>query len=148
MTKPPMRTVVAATAGVAVYYALLALLSANAPYTAAPHWWHQLVPSSAIAVTVWFTLLNVSVAILAAVPVAFGLMRTIPVPNIRLGLVIGAVPAIYIVGGGLVEFGVPRTFAAWGIDAAQFLAVALAVVIVQTLFWRRPLTNAWSGRES
>jgi len=130
---PPLRGTLVALVGAAVYCALLWLLYARAPYSTIPHWWRNFASNAAVALVSWFSSLNVGGAILAAVPVAFGLVLGTKVRRLALGLTIGLVTAVYIVVGGLVEFGVPSSLEGWVVDTAQFFAVSLAVVAIVAL---------------
>jgi len=97
----------------------------------------------------WFTLVNVGGAVLAAVPVALGVAAvTTPRRRVKLGLLIGVLPALYIFVGGLIEFGIPPSTAGWIIDIAQFFAVSLAVTAVLMVVRGRPLTIAGAAREA
>jgi hypothetical protein len=141
-----LRTVSVAALGLAVYCALLWLLYARAPYAAIPNWWRSFMPNSPVALVTWFSLLNVGGAILAAIPVAFGLVRGTEVRRLALALGIGVVTAVYIVVGGLVQFGVPPGVEGWIVDIAQFFAVSLAVLVMVVLIQGYPLTIGSSDR--
>jgi hypothetical protein len=134
VAKPsPLRIALVALVGAAVYFALLWLLYARAPYADIPHWWRHIVPNAPAALVTWFTLLNVGGALLAAIPVALGIVLGTNARRIALGMVIGVVPALDIVVRGIIEFGVPPTVSGWVVDIAQFFAVSLAVVAVVVL---------------
>lgn len=96
----------------------------------------------------WFSLLNVGGAILAAIPVAFGLVLGLKVHRFALGLAIGVLPAVYIVAAGIIEFGVPASVEAWVVEITQFFAVGLAVVAMVALIRGFPLTIGSSDRRS
>ena len=141
MVKPfPLRSVLVALIGVVVYFALLRLLYARAPYAVIPFWWRHFAPNGRVALVTWFTLLNVGGAVLAAIPVALGVVLGITARRTALALIIGVVPALYIVVGGLMEFGLPPRFDGWVVDITQFFAVELAVVAVVALLRGFPLT--------
>jgi hypothetical protein len=142
----PLRSILVALIGAAVYFALLWLLYARAPYAVIPHWWRHFVPNAPIALVTWFTLLNVGGAILAAIPVALGVVLGTAARRSRLALIIGVVPALYIVVGGLLEFGFPPSVNGWVVDIAQFSAISFAVVAMVALLQGFPLTIGWSGR--
>lgn len=144
----PLRSFLVIVAGVAVYYVLLGLLYANAPYATIPHWLQQLAPTSSAAIITWFTLLNAGGAILAALPAAVLVVLGAHRRRIPLALIIGVLPATCILVGSLVEFGAPLGASVWAVAILQFLVVSLAVVAAVVLFGGRSLTNAWSGRES
>jgi len=137
MVRPsPLRSVLVALIGAAVYFGLLWLLYSRAPYTAVPPWWRHLLPKPSIGTVTWFTLINAGTAVLAAIPVAIGVAVGTPSRRLVLGLVIGIVPALYIVGGGLIEYGVPPSLDGFIVDVGQFLAVSLAVTGVIALVQR------------
>jgi hypothetical protein len=92
----PLRATAIALAGAAAYFALLWLFYTWAPYTAIPHWWRHFSPNAAAAVVTWFTLLNLGGAILAAIPVALGVVLGAKSHRVALGLIIGMIPALYI----------------------------------------------------
>ena len=106
------------------------------------------MPNPTVALVTWFSLLNVGGAILAAIPVAFWLIRDTEVHRLALASGIGVVAAVYIVIGGLVEFGVPPSVEGWIVDIAQFFAVSFAVVVMVVLIQGYPLTIGSSDRGS
>jgi hypothetical protein len=140
-----MRFSLVAVLGVAVYYTLLGCLYARVPYAAIPHWWREHLFGGPAAVVSWFTVLNIVGALLAAIPVAIGLILSANTRRILLGLVIGVVAGLYIVVGGLLEFGVPASAGGWAIDMAQLIAVSLSVAAAVALIQSCPLTTRWSG---
>jgi hypothetical protein len=144
----PLRYILVVVVGAAIYYALLGLLYANAPYAVIPHWWRQLASTASVAVITWFTLLNVGGAVLAAVPLAFLVVVASPRRRIPVALLIGVPPAAYILVGGFLAFGAPPNTSIWIVAVAQFLAISLAVVAVTALIADRPLITAWGGSES
>ena len=147
MARPlPLRSVLVALIGAAVYYALLGLLYARAPYSAIPHWWREFAQSGPVAAASWFTLLNIAGAVLAAIPVAIGVMLGLKVRRAPVGLIIGLVSALVITGGGMLQYGVPPSAGAWVTDVAQFLAVSGAVVGTIVVLESCPLTARWSGQ--
>ena len=141
-----LRSASVALAGAVVYCALLWLLYAKAPYAAIPHWWRHFAANGPVALVTWFSLLNVGGAILAAIPVAFGLVLGLKVHRFALSLAIGVVPAVYIVAAGLIEFGVPASVEAWVVEITQFFAVGLAVVAMVALIQGFPLIIGSSDR--
>jgi hypothetical protein len=104
------------------------------------------MPNPPVALVTWFSLLNVGGAVLAAIPVAFGLVRCTEVRRLGLALGIGVVTAVYLVAGDLVEFGVPPSVEGWIVGIAQFFAVSLAVVVMVVLIQGYPLTIGSSDR--
>jgi len=144
VTRSPLRDVLTAVAGTAAYSALLWFAYTWAPYAEIPAWWRHAIPDARVAVLGWFTLLNAGGAIAAAVPVAVALVFTATARRSALGWVIGVVAALYIVAGGVLEFGLPPRVDGWIIAIAQFLAVSLAVAAFVALFRGFPRTI--SGR--
>lgn len=137
----PLRTASVALVGALVYFALLGILYSIAPYAVIPHWWRHFLPNAPVAVATWFTFLNVGGAVLAAIPVALGvILGTNKARRAALGLVIGVVPALYIAFRAFIDFGVPPTINAWAVDIVQFIAVSLAVVAMVALIRGFPLT--------
>jgi hypothetical protein len=141
-----LRRVSVVLIGAALYFALLWLLYARAPYADIPHWWRRFMPNAPVALVTWVSLLNLGGAILAAIPVALGVLLGTKVHRVALGLAIGVVPALYIVGGAIIQFGVPPSVAGWIADIAQFFAVSLAVVAIIALVEGFPLTIGSSSR--
>jgi ethanolamine transporter EutH len=113
-----------------------------------PHWWRHFSPNAAAAVMTWFTLLNAGGAILAAIPVAFGVVLGTKTRQVALGLIIGLMPALYLAVSGCIEYGVPSNLEALVVDISQFVAVSLAVVGVLALIRGFPLTIGSSDRGS
>jgi hypothetical protein len=142
----PLRSASIVLIGAAVYFAFLWLFYAMAPYAPIPHWWRNFTPNAPVALATWFSLLNLGGAILAAIPVAFGVVLGTKVRRIALGLTIGVVPALYIVVGAIFEFGVPPSVTGWVVEIAQFFAVSLAVVAMVALVQDFPLTIGSSDR--
>jgi hypothetical protein len=133
-----------AVAGAAAYSALLWLAYTWAPYADIPAWWRHVIPNPRVAVVGWFTLLNAGGAIAAAFPVAIAVSFSATARVSALGLYIGVALALYIVAGGVLEFGVPPRVDGWIVDIAQFFAVSLAVSALVALFRGFPLTIGWS----
>jgi hypothetical protein len=149
VVKPfPLRTVLVALIGVAVYFGLLWLLYGSAPYATIPLWWRHFMPNAHVSLVIWFILLNVGGAILAAIPVALGVVLATTVRRTALALMIGAAPAFFIVVGGLMESGLPPSVDGWIVDMAQFFTVSFAVVAMVALLQGFPLTIGSSDRGS
>jgi hypothetical protein len=143
---PPLRSTLVVLLGAAVYFALLWFFYAWAPYTVIPQWLRHILPNARVALVTWFTLLNVGGAILAAIPVALGIVLGVSARRAVFGIIVGVVPALYILVGGVIEYGVPRNLEAWVVDIAQFFVVSLAVVAAVALFRGFPLTIGSSDR--
>ena len=127
--------------GAGAYLALLEvsyrlLEGAYAP----PQWWH-VRPK-----VYWFVLINAAGAVLAALPVALGVVLFVKKQTLAMGFLIGVPPSLYIMGSGLAAYGLPKYTAAWVIDVLQFLSIALAVLLVVVLCSRLPRTIGSSDR--
>jgi hypothetical protein len=141
-----LRSVLVATTGAAVYFALLWQWIGWAPFLPTPNWWHQLMPNAPWGA--WITAVNIGGAILTAIPVAFGVVLSTNYRRAVLALIIGLGSALYYNVGALIVFGVPRRALDWIWFVAQFLATGLAVTAMVALIQRFPLTIGWSNRGS
>lgn len=99
-----------------------------------PQWWHLRPRVS------WFALINVAGAVLAALPVALGLVFFVKEQRPAICLLVGVPPSLYIMGSGLAAYGLPKYTAAWVIEVLQFLSIGVAVLLAVVLFSRLPLT--------
>ena len=142
----PLRSASIVLIGAAIYFAFLWLFYAMAPYAPIPHWWRNVTPNGPVALATWFSLLNLGGAILAAIPVAIGVVLGTKVRRIASGLAIGVVPALYIFVGATFEFGVPASAEGWVVEIFQFFAVSLAVVAMIALIQAFPLPISSSDR--
>jgi hypothetical protein len=142
----PLRSATVVIIGAAIYFALLWVFYSITPYAPIPQWWRNFMPNGAVALGTWFSFLNVAGAILAAIPVAYGIVIAARVRRIALAVAIGLVPALYIVVGSIMEFGAPPSVTGWVVDIAQFLAVSLSVVAMVALVRGFPLTIGSSDR--
>jgi hypothetical protein len=127
--------------GAGAYLALLEvsyrlLESSYAP----PQWWRVRPKMS------WFALINAAGAVLAALPVALGLVLFVKKQRLAIGLLVGVPPSLYIMGSGLATYGLPKYTAAWVIDVLQFLSIGLAVLLVVILCSRLPRAIGSSDR--
>jgi hypothetical protein len=132
------RFVLSAMVGAGMYLGLLrvsyGLLQDN---YIPPSWWQnhlRMPPVNAIA---WFLLMNGAGALIAAIPVALCLARFAKTHQFTLSIAAGVPPSMYIIGSGLVEYGLPRHSAAWIIDAFQFASISLAILLIVALFSSR-----------
>jgi hypothetical protein len=140
-----LRIGLSALIGVLVYAVLLSFLYGRAPYAEIPQGWRQFVSNSTAAVVLWFTAINAGGAVLAAIPVAIGLILGIKTRRKTLALVIGVLPALYILVGGFVQYGRPPGLGGWIADIAQFIAVSLAILAMVAPLESR-LPGRWSKR--
>jgi len=101
-----------------------------------------------VASVSWFVLIDAAAAVLAAVPVAIGVVFLVKTRRLAISLAVGVPPSLYIVGSGLVEYGEPKYVAAWAVDVLQFLSIGLAVLLAVVLISSLPLTIGWSDRGS
>jgi len=137
-----------ATVGMCVYLAFLQLsYGVLAGSYLPPQWWLDHLPRQPVASASWFVLINAAGAVLAAMPVALGVVLFAKTRKLALGLVVGVPPSLYMMGSGLVAYGLPHYPAAWVIDVFQFLSISLAVLLAVVLFSRRPLTNVGRDRD-
>jgi hypothetical protein len=94
----------------------------------------------------WFVLINAAGAVLAALPVASGVVLFVKKQRLATAFLVGVPPSLYIMGSGLVAYGLPNYTAAWVVDVLQFLSIGLAVLLVAVLFSSLPLTIGSSDR--
>jgi hypothetical protein len=105
-----------------------------------PQWWRVRPRVS------WFVLINAAGAVLAALPVASGVVLFVKKQRLATAFLVGVPPSLYIMGSGLVAYGLPNYTAAWVVDVLQFLSIGLAVLLVAVLFSSLPLTIGSSDR--
>ena len=134
--------------GAGVYMALLEVSYGflEGRYFPPPQWWRDHSHLGPVASAAWFVLINAAGAVLAALPVALGVVLFAKTHKQVLGLLVGVLPGLYIMGGGLVEYGFPNYAAAWVIEVFQFLSISLAVLLAVVLFASLPLTIGSSDR--
>jgi hypothetical protein len=143
-----LRFPLAVLLGAGVYLFLLQVSYGflRSSYIAAPQWWVDHLHPHAMTSASWFIFINASGAILAALPVGLAVAFFAKTRSLALSLLIGVPPGLYIMGGGLLEYGLPHYTAAWVIDALQFLSISLAVLVIVVTMQSRPLTTRSSGR--
>jgi hypothetical protein len=131
-----------AFSGAGIYWLLLEasyrLLEGS--YVPVPKWWFEHLHPRPLATDSWFALLNTVGAALAGIPVAICVVLFVKNHRPMLGLLIGIPPSIYIMGSGLIAYGLPNSVAAWVVDTLQLLSIGLAVSLAVVLFSRLPLT--------
>ena len=142
-----LRSFLVALVGGVAYYLLLDVVYYHAPYADMPHGWREHLPSAPVAVFIWFTLVNLGGALLAAIPVSIGIICTTKSHRASVGFVAGAAPAAVILVSGFLEYGVPHRLIAWMVDVAQYVSIAVAVVAVIALLGRSPLTIVGEDRD-
>jgi len=142
------RSLLVALVGAGVYLALLEVSYGflEGSYFPPPQWWRDHLHLRPVASVSWFVLINAAGAVLAAIPVALGVVLFAKTHKLALGLVVGVPPSLYIMGSGLVAYGLPKYAAAWVIDVFQFLSIGLAVLLAVVLFSSLPLTIGSSDR--
>jgi hypothetical protein len=101
-----------------------------------PAWWQDHLRLR-LGVVTWFTLINCAGALLAAIPVAWCLARFARAHKMALSLSIGVPPSLYIMGSGLIDYGLPHYTSAWIVEFLQFLSISLAILVIVTLSPRR-----------
>jgi hypothetical protein len=77
--------------------------------------------------------------------VGIGVAFFVKTHRLALSLLVGLLPGLYIVGGGVLEYGLPHYTAAWVIDVLQFLSISLGVLVIVAFLPSRPLTTRSSG---
>jgi hypothetical protein len=127
------RFVLIALTGAALYFLFLylsygALKDSYIP----PSWWPNHLQIRPAGTASWFVLINAAGAIFAAMPPALFLGYFAKAHKLALGLAAGVPAGLYIVGGGLIEYGLPHYAAAWVIEAFHFLSISMAVAVLVT----------------
>jgi hypothetical protein len=130
------RFLLVALVGTGAYLALLhvSYTFLGGSYYPPPQWWSDHLNLRPVAPASWFVLINAAGAVLAAIPVALGVVLFGRAHKPALGLVVGVPPSLYIMGSGLVAYGLPKHAVAWVIDVFQFLSIGLAVLLAVVLF--------------
>ena len=137
-----LRSTLIALAGAVLYYAMLGVVYSRAPYAYIPEWFRDQPALRATVARSWFSLLNIGGALLAAVPIALGLMLFKTRINSSMALVIGTLAALWLSVTAVLEYGLPKYPAAWLITGIQILAVSMAVAAVLRLFHAKPANPA------
>jgi hypothetical protein len=144
------RFLLAALVGAGAYLALLEATHGfleNSYFP--PLWWRDHLHLRSVASASWFVLINAAGAASAAIPVALVVVLFAKTRRLVLSLVVGVPPGLYIMGSGLVAYGLPKYAAAWVIESFQFLSISLAVLLAVVLFSSLPLTfERWRGASS
>ncbi len=144
------RFLLAVLVGAGVYLALLEVSYGflEDSYIPPPRWWTDHLQRRSVASVSWFVLINAAGAVLAALPAAIGVVLGAKTHKLALGFVVGVLPGLYIMGSGLVAYGLPKYAAAWVVDVLQFLSISLAVLLAVVLFLSLPLIIGSSDREA
>jgi hypothetical protein len=95
-----------------------------------PSWWPNHLQIGPAGTAFWFVLINAAGAIFAAIPPALFLGHFAKAHKLALGLAAGVPAGLYIIGGGLIEYGLPHYPAAWIIEAFHFLSISAAVAVL------------------
>ena len=134
--------------GAGTYLALLEVTYGflEGRYSLPPQWWFDHVHLRRVASASWFVLVDAAGAILAAIPVAVGVVYFVKTRRLAISFIVGVPPSLYIIGSGLVEYGPPKYAVAWVVDVFQFLSIGLAVLTAVALLSSLPLTIGWSDR--
>src|SRR5258705_3396484 len=77
-------------------------------YYPSPQWWRDYLHPRVVASASWFVLINVAGAILAAVPVGISVVLLVKQHRLALSVLVGLLPSLYIMGGGVLEYGLPH----------------------------------------
>jgi hypothetical protein len=141
------RFLLAVLVGAGAYFALLHVTLGHFNYAdyQPPQWWRHHLHPRVVSSASWYVLIDAMAAILAAIPVALGVMLLAKSQRLVLGLLVGVLPSLYIEGGGVLEYGLPTYTASWVITVFQFLSISLGVLAMVVLFSSRPLTTRSSG---
>jgi hypothetical protein len=120
-----------ALTGAALYFVFLylsygALKGAYLP----PSWWPNHLQIGPAGTASWFVLINAAGAIFAAIPPALFLGHFAKARKVALGLAAGVPAGLYIIGGSLIEYGLPHYPAAWVIEVFHFLSISTAVAML------------------
>jgi hypothetical protein len=144
------RFIVLALIGAGAYFALLEVSYRflESSYSLPPQWWFDHLHPQFMASVSWFVLIDALAAIVAAVPVAIGVVSLMKTRRLPVSLIIGVPSGLYIVGSGLVVYGEPKFVAAWAVDMFQFLSISLAVLLAVVLISSLPLTIVGRGRDA
>ena len=103
-------------------------------------------PYGAMQVVTWFTFINAIGALLAAIPVGISLARWGQGIGRVWVLVAGVAPAVYLVGREFFDFDWFAQSYKVAVGILQFVAIAVAPLLVTRLCASRPLTTRSSGR--
>ena len=123
--------VLMALTGAALYFVLLQLsYGALKDSYIPPSWWPNHLQIGPAGTASWFMLINAAGAISAAIPPALFLVHFAEAHKLALGLAAGLPAGLYIIGGGLIEYGLPHYPAAWIIEAFKFLSISMAVPVL------------------
>jgi hypothetical protein len=146
----PWRFLLAVLVGAGAYFALLHVTLGHFIYSdyPPPQWWRHHLHPRVVSSASWYVLIDAMAAILAAIPVALGVVLWAKSHRLVLSILVGVLPSLYIEGGGLLEYGLPTYTAAWIIGIFQFLSISLGVLAMVVLFSGRPLTIVGRGREN
>ena len=93
----------------------------------------------------WLAVINATGATLAAIPVALAVLLWGGSQRKEIASLAGVLAGVLVVGGGLVEFGLPTYAVAWVVDLIQLVSICVLVPLLVLLLSRRPLTTRWSG---
>jgi len=132
-----VRVILPAAVGSAIYLALLSGIYSVAPYADIPAWWSQRQPRGSIAALSWVAFVDVCGALVAAIPVAVVLALLAKEGRVRTAVGIGAITALCIGIGGLVQYGTPPSVGGWVVRLAQLISVLFSVAAVVFLIGGR-----------
>ncbi len=91
------------------------------------------VPRGLIQFVAWFTLVNATGVLVAAVPFGMALRRWSSSFTKSWAISVGVAVGFYIVGSGLIKYGPPPHTAGWVVDALQFVLISTAPLLALTL---------------
>ena len=130
-----------------LYFLLTNLVYSKLPYLSVPSQW--VWPSRVVALVTWFQLLNVTGALVAALPVALFIALRVADAKLRMALLIGAITtlATFVFSGtgqGPTSSSAP-SWALWINEATLDLALVLATPVLVRLIIALPSNNRWRG---
>ena len=129
------------------YYLLANLVFSKLPYASVPTPW--VWPSRAVGAVAWFQLLNITGALVAALPVALFIATRVAGEKLRMALWVGAVTTLAtFVFNGPGEGPTSSSAAPWALwinEATLVLALVLATPLLVRLMIALPSNNRWRG---
>jgi hypothetical protein len=113
-----------------LFYFLSSISMERMPFALLPSWWMGMWASHRWGVYTWFGLLNVTGAVLAAIPIAILLRLLIERNRVRAAFIVGVITALVVTGSGIREYSPFSGPAIALMDLELFLAFVLAVPLL------------------
>jgi hypothetical protein len=118
------------------YYALLSFIMPLMPFDKFPHWLRALWSTPELGLLVWFGMLGICTALLAAIPASCLLLWGVGKRSFALGVIVALLVAGYDVASAVLEY--PTSSDILAMDAINFVSFALALpAVVALLLIRR-----------